>query len=158
MQFSMRKHRTLSRLLIIDRPDRVRFTAYTAALGLLLGGYLYTVPFAAEHMCFFISLPLAAAVSAWFGWKWSTDSKASYTLPHILGLAVLLTLASTWLNWVILGAVQKLMDNSWSPSWLAAVAYILIVQTALSLWMMGWLGILLYSICAWLVVKTSAEL
>lgn len=158
MKFNIRKHRTLSRLLIIDRPGRVRFTAYTAALGLLLGGYLYTVPFAADHMYFFISLPLAAAVSAWFGWKWASNPKDRYTLPHIVGLAVLLTIASTWLNWVILGVVHNMMGNGWSGSWRAAIVYIPTVQTALSLWMMGWLGILLYSVCAWLVVKTSAEL
>lgn len=57
--------------------------------------YLFTVPLAAGHVYFFISLPLAVWVSAWFGWKWAMKPEDRHSLLTLLGLSVWLTLSST---------------------------------------------------------------
>ncbi len=91
----MRKSKTLSRLFLIHHADRVRFAAYTTTPGLLLGVYLFTVPLAAGHVYFFISLPLAVWVSAWFGWKLAMKPEDRHSLLTLLGLSIWLTLSST---------------------------------------------------------------
>lgn len=140
--------------------DKNRFTVYSTILALIIGYYWYTVPIAAEHMHFFYSLPISTYLCANLGWKLVIKSKESYTFGNIAALSLILTLTTTYLNWLILAIESRLTGdhidyNGISESLMTTFVYVPLFNTYISLLVVGYVGVLLFLISGMFVIKTN---
>ncbi len=142
------------------KSDRTRYSVYSTFLALILGTYFYSVPIAAEQMHFFYSLPIATYFCAQLGWKLVMKSKESYSFGNIAALSLILTVAVAYLNWMILAIERRLTRDhidydGISESIMTTFVYFPLFQTYLSLILVGYVGVILFVLSGFFVIKTK---
>ena len=53
-------------IILRTKTDKLRYSIISTIVAFILGLYFYTIPFAAEHIYFFISAPIATFFQVYF--------------------------------------------------------------------------------------------
>ncbi len=90
----------------LNLKEHNQFALLLSFVMFLLGIYWYSVPIASNHLLFFISAPLASYFPAKLLWKITFKHKKHYTYFNLIGLSVILTMISIYLNFFILDIIE----------------------------------------------------
>lgn len=141
--------------------DHVKFATITTLVAFILGLYWYTIPFAADHIYFFISAPIATYFPSLLAWKLTFKSQNGFKIGRVIGLSVMLTLLCHYLNFVVLGVgrlIESLFsDNVEGESLFETVTYISWLRMTISLYHVGLITLILFVLTGVFVIKSSTK-
>ena len=154
------KHTKMKWQLLNSQSDKIRFTLISTFFAFILGIYWYTIPIAAENMYFFISAPIATFICSSFGWTWMMKSKKSYTLGNVSALSIIITIVAIFINWEVLAIGRRLTGDHIDYHGVSESIYETFIvtplfNTYLSLFYVGWVGLILFIMVGMYVIKTS---
>ena len=151
-------------IILRTKTDKLRYSIISTIVAFILGLYFYTIPFAAEHIYFFISAPIATFFPSLFLWKWKFKTTKNYKIGNVLSVALILTLITHYLNFVLIGIGRilcyyltgKCTDyTGQTESLLGTLTYISWFRMLISLYNFGFLTFVIVSSVGIYVMKTS---
>ena len=151
-------------IILRTKTDKLRYSIISTIVAFILGLYFYTIPFAAEHIYFFISAPIATFFPSLFLWKWKFKTTKNYKIGNVLSAALILTLIIHYLNFVVIGIGRilcyyltgKCTDyTGQTESLLGTLTYISWFRMLISLYNFGFLTFVIVSSVGIYVMKTS---
>ncbi len=154
----------MKRVFLGKKPDEVRFAIVSIIFAFLQGIIAYLIPIAAEHICFFISAPLAIILPSYFLWKVTFKSKKNYNLGNVFIVSFFLTLFSHYLNFVFLGLGRLICYNLTGnctdfigevESLFETVTYLSFFRTAISLYYWGLITLIVNILIGLYILRTS---
>lgn len=150
---------------LTSKPDKLRFATLTSIFSFVLGIIAYLTPITSEHFYFFISAPLATFIASYFAWHITFKTNEDYRTGNVVAIGILLTVASHYLNFVLLGLgrfiAYHITGNSTyvgaSDSLASILIYISFFQTIISLYYFGIITIALFIFSGLIVMRTSGK-
>ena len=142
-----------------DLSDHYRFSVISTFVAFILGLYWYTIPIAAEHIYFFVSAPMATFYPCLLMWRKTFKTKNDSRIRNVFALAFFLTLITHYLNFVILGIGQLIINWFWQTeppeSIIETITYTTWLRMLISLYYFGFITFILFLIIGIYTIKTS---
>ncbi len=150
--------------LLFSKSDRLQFAILSTTFAFTLGIIAYTIPMAAEHIYFFISAPIATFFPSYLIWKLIFKKEKDYKIGNIIVIAIILTVLTHYLNFVILGLgrlicyylIGNCTDHTGEvESLIGTLTYYSFLRTGISLYYWGVLSLGLYITIGLYVMKRT---
>ncbi len=147
-----------------SKSDAFRFASISAACAFLVGIKGYTISIAADHIYFFISAPIAAFLCSYVFWRLTFKSFKDYKTLNVIALALILTVVTHYLNFVILGLGRLVWyhltgngaDYSGQvDSLFATITYVGYFSTLISLYYFGLISYILFVLSGLYILRTT---
>lgn len=138
----------------LNLKDYKQFAFLMTLIIFIFGIYWYSIPIAASHLPFYISAPLATYPTSKILWKIIFKKSRDYTYLNLLGLSVILTIISTYLNFLILDIIELIKTGKINPL-LNSISITAVIRMFVSFYYVGILNIFLAFFVGMIIFMTS---
>lgn len=143
--------------------NQLKFAVISTIIAFILGLIIYMISIAGEHIYFFLSAPIATFFPAYFIWKRIFKKSTDYKINNIVGVSVILTIVTHYLNFVVLGLGRLVCYyltggctdyNGEVESLFGTLTHISLLRMLISLYSWGLISLVLYILIGVYMMRT----